>query len=174
MNGIPASVRTHIIPHITPLSCAFDVSEGGTSHCSAFLFFSFLFFPARTAMHVGLLFLCVDILEMRPECVCLHSQIRISTCVQKKMSGVFVCAHIHLSVWVHGACVCVCSSKAAKRVHYLRPIKLGALFIVAGRESAACWGRQNGEGIPLNWNHVGAHIFTSAAELKTMFWRVPW
>lgn len=67
----------------------------------------------------------------------------------------------------------VCSSKAAEGVRYLRPIKPGALFIVAGRESAACWGRQNGRGIPLNWNHVGAHIFTSAAELKTMFWRVP-
>lgn len=57
-------------------------------------------------MRVRLLFLCVDILKMRPECVCLHSQIRISTCVQKKIPGVFVC--LYIPKCVSAQCMCVC------------------------------------------------------------------
>lgn len=88
-----------------------------------------------------------------------------SECTQTVYVCVFVSERERETLWC---------SKAAEWLCYLRPIKPGALFLAAGRGRAACWGWQNGEGIPLNWNHVGAHIFTSAAELKTMFWWVPW
>lgn len=126
MNGIPALDCTQIIPHITPFSSPFDVSDE----------------EAATVFYCSL---------CRDWCTCT-----IWVCV-------LVCA-----------LQSVCSSKAAKRLRYLRPIKPGALFIVARRGSAACWGRQNAERVPLNWNHEGAHIFTSAAGLKTMFYQVPW
>lgn len=49
MNGIPALVYTHIIPHITPLSSPFDVSERELATVPQF-------FIAHTAMCV---YICV-------------------------------------------------------------------------------------------------------------------
>lgn len=61
MNGIPALVYTHIIPHITPLSSPFDVSERELATVP-------LFFIAHTAMSLHVC-VCVYVRDRAIECL---------------------------------------------------------------------------------------------------------